>query len=43
MALTVLREAARLERLATLAGLAVTEVDEVVCPFRYPEEITPMT
>ncbi|MGH3775333.1 MAG: class I SAM-dependent methyltransferase [Pseudonocardiaceae bacterium] len=30
----------RLERLATLAGLAVTEVDEVVCPFRYPDEDT---
>lgn len=28
----------RLERLATLAGLAVTEVGEVVCPFRYPDE-----
>ncbi|MGH4009535.1 MAG: class I SAM-dependent methyltransferase [Pseudonocardiaceae bacterium] len=27
----------RLERLATLAGLCVTEVDEVVCPFRYPD------
>lgn len=27
----------RLERLATLAGLAVTEVDDVVCPFRYPD------
>ncbi|MGH3936062.1 MAG: class I SAM-dependent methyltransferase, partial [Pseudonocardiaceae bacterium] len=30
----------RLERWATLAGLAVTEVDEVVCPFRYPDEDT---
>lgn len=30
----------RLERLATLAGLAVAEVDEVVCPFRYPDEDT---
>ena len=28
----------RLERLATLAGLAVTEVGEVVCPFRYSDE-----
>ncbi len=27
----------RLERLATLAGLAVAEVGEVVCPFRYPD------
>ncbi len=30
----------RLERLATLAGLAVMEVGEVVCPFRYPDEDT---
>jgi SAM-dependent methyltransferase len=28
----------RLERLARLAGLAVTEVGEVVCPFWYPDE-----
>jgi SAM-dependent methyltransferase len=28
----------RLERLARLAGLAVTEVDEVKCPFWYPNE-----
>ncbi|MGH4027216.1 MAG: class I SAM-dependent methyltransferase [Pseudonocardiaceae bacterium] len=28
----------RLERLATMAGLAVTEVGEVVCPFRYSDE-----
>lgn len=28
----------RLERLATLAGLAVAEVGEVVCPFRYPDD-----
>lgn len=28
----------RLERLATLAGLVVTEVDDVVCPFRYSDE-----
>jgi SAM-dependent methyltransferase len=27
----------RLERLATLAGLTVTDVGEVVCPFRYPD------
>jgi SAM-dependent methyltransferase len=27
----------RLERLATLAGLAVTDVGEVICPFRYPD------
>jgi hypothetical protein len=30
----------RLQRLATLAGLAVTDVGEVVCPFRYPDEDT---
>lgn len=30
----------RLERLATLAGLTVTDVGEVVCPFRYPDEDT---
>ena len=30
----------RLERLATLAGLVVTEVGEVICPFRYPDEDT---
>lgn len=30
----------RLERLATLAGLTVTDVGEVVCPFRYPDEET---
>ncbi|MGH3974971.1 MAG: class I SAM-dependent methyltransferase [Pseudonocardiaceae bacterium] len=30
----------RLERLATLAGLTVAEVGEVVCPFRYPDEDT---
>lgn len=30
----------RLERLATLAGLVVTDVGEVVCPFRYPDEDT---
>ena len=29
-----------LERLATLAGLAVIEVGEVGCPFRYPDEDT---
>lgn len=28
----------RLERLARLAGLAVTEVGEVTCPFWYPDE-----
>lgn len=28
----------RLERLATLAGLGVAEVGEVVCPFSYPDE-----
>lgn len=28
----------RLERLAKLAGLTVTEVGEVSCPFRYPDE-----
>jgi SAM-dependent methyltransferase len=28
----------RLERLARLAGLAVTEVGEVTCPFKYPNE-----
>lgn len=28
----------RLERLARLAGLAVTEVGEVVCPFRYRDD-----
>jgi SAM-dependent methyltransferase len=28
----------RLERLARLAGLAVTEVGEVTCPFRYPDQ-----
>jgi SAM-dependent methyltransferase len=32
----------RLERLATLAGLTVTDVGEVVCPFRYPDEETLM-
>ncbi|MGH3904972.1 MAG: class I SAM-dependent methyltransferase [Pseudonocardiaceae bacterium] len=30
----------RLERLATLAGLAVTDAGEVICPFRYPDEDT---
>ncbi len=30
----------RLERLATLAGLTVTDVGEIVCPFRYPDEDT---
>ncbi len=30
----------RLERLALLAGLVVTDVGEVVCPFRYPDEDT---
>ena len=28
----------RLERLARLAGLAVTEVGEVICSFRYPDD-----